>query len=155
MNAKNIISTLLLVFIGFSVAYMALGGKRGGDAISAETVEVQQTDGLVVYYFYGDKRCVTCVKLEGYASEALTTYFPGQLASGEIIWKPVNTDLPENSHFVTDYELVTKSVVVSKVKGGEEVSWQNLDEIWKRVGDKDDYLAYIKENVTKILEEQD
>jgi hypothetical protein len=155
MNTKNIVSTLLLVFVGLSIAYMVASEKKGDDAIVADAVETSQSDGLVVYYFYGDKRCVTCTKLEGYANEALTTYFPGQLASGEIEWKPVNTDLPENSHFVTDYELVTKSVILSKVKGGKEVSWTNLLDIWKKVGDKADYIDYIKVNVAGLLEGQD
>lgn len=153
MDAKKLISVLLLVFVGLSVAYMVFNEQKDGDVKPAD-VRVQLEDGVVVYYFYGDKRCVTCMKLEGYASEALETYFSKQLASGDIIWKPLNTDLPENSHFVKDYELVTKSIVLSKVKDGKEAAWHNLDKIWDKVGDKEDYLAYIKENVTEILKDQ-
>ena len=154
MNAKKIIGVLLLVFVGLSVAYMVFNEQKGGDVKPTTDVQVQQEDGVVVYYFYGDKRCVTCMKFERYSSEALETYFPQKLASGDIVWKPLNTDSPENSHFVTDYELVTKSVVLSKVKDGKEVAWHNLDKIWDKVGDKEDYLAYIKENVTEILKDQ-
>ncbi len=154
MKAKNIISAALLVFVGLSVAYMVFDKQKSSDVTPADDVQQNQKDGVFVYYFYGDKRCVTCKKLEGYAKEALETYFAEQLGSGEVVWKPLNTDLPENKHFVKDYELVTKSVILSKVKDGKEVSWQNLDKIWDKVADKDDYLSYIKENVTEILKGQ-
>jgi hypothetical protein len=154
MKPKNIISAALLIFVGLSVAYMVFDKQKGGDVKPPDDVQQDHKDGVVVYYFYGDKRCVTCKKLEGYAKEALETYFSQQLASGEVVWMPLNTDLPENSHFVKDYELVTKSVVLSKVKDGKEISWQNLDKIWDKVADKDDYLSYIKENVTAMLKGQ-
>jgi hypothetical protein len=154
MKPKNIISAVLLIFVGLSVAYMVFDKQKGGEVVFTDTAEAFRGDAVFVYYFYGDKRCVTCKKLEGYAKEALDAYFSQQLASGEVVWKPLNTDLPENKHFVKDYELVTKSVVLSKNKDGKEVIWQNLDKIWDKVRDKDDYLSYIKENVTEILKDQ-
>jgi thioredoxin-related protein len=154
MKAKNIINTLLLVFVGFSVAYMVFDKQKSSDVIPPDDIQQVHKDAIVVYYFYGDKRCVTCKKLEGYAKEALTAYFSQQLTSGEVVWRSLNIDLPENNNFVKDYELVTKSVVLSKVKDGKEVNWQNLDKIWDKVRDKDDYLSYIKENVTEILKDQ-
>ena len=124
------------------------------DVNSEDDVPQNQKDGVIVYYFYGDKRCVTCKKLQGYAKEALETSFSQQLALGEVVWMPLNIDLSENKHFVKDYELVTKSVILSKVRNGKEVKWQNLAKIWDKVSDKDDYLSYIKENVTEILKGQ-
>ena len=108
----------------------------------------------MVYYFHGDVRCPTCHKLESYAQEAVETTFAEELGAGLVQWKPVNVDRPENAHFVKDYQLVTKSVILSEVIDGRETDWKNLDKIWDLVGSKDVYLDYIRENV-KIFLEQD
>jgi len=107
---------------------------------------------LVVYYFHGDMRCPTCHKLENYAKQALETYFAEALAAGQILWQPVNVDRTENSHYVDDYKLITKSVILSETTDGKEIRWQNLDQIWKKVGNKDKYMQYIKDDINKFLE---
>lgn len=168
MNTKQLITVVLLIFVAGSVAYM-FGRQAGADkqtpptiAIEKEQIEaaVAQVDPigpqaeLVVYYFHGDIRCMTCEKLEGYARESLETDFADRMASGQILWKPVNVDKPENTHFVKDYELVTKSVILSRVKDGKEVEFKNLDRIWDLVGDKEQYTRYISEQVAGFLENE-
>ncbi len=108
---------------------------------------------VVVYYFYGTGRCSTCHKLEGYAKEALDTYFKKELAAGQIAFNPVNVDQPANEHYVQDYQLYSKSVVLSMVEGGKEVKHKNLTKIWQLVGNKEKYLEYIKGEVETFLKE--
>jgi hypothetical protein len=116
-----------------------------------ETNNIKQGAQLIVYYFHGDMRCPTCHKLETYAKEALDTYFANELASKDIIWKVVNVDKPENRHFIQDYKLVTKSVVLSEINDGKEVEWKNLEQIWQKVGDKGSYLQYVRESILEFL----
>ncbi len=106
---------------------------------------------LIVYYFHGDMRCPTCHKLETYAKEALDTYFANELASKDIVWKVVNVDKPENRHFIQDYKLVTKSVVLSEIEDDKEIEWKNIDQIWQKVGDKDSYLQYMRQSILNFL----
>ena len=89
--------------------------------------------------------------MEKYTDEALKAYFPNELKSGKIEWKVIDVEKPENSHFIKEYGLYTKSVIISKVKDGKELKWKNLDEIWMKVRDKDSYMAYIKEDVTDFM----
>jgi len=164
MNIKKIFTVALLLFVAGSIGYMIVNEKKTGTVASEEQIEpvsktesedVQQDNQLIVYYFYGDKRCPTCHKLETYAKEALDSYFADEIASKNIVWKTVNIDKTENSHFIRDYKLVTKSVVLSEVANGKEVGWKNLDQIWKKVGDKDSYLQYIRESILNGLEGKD
>ena len=120
-----------------------------------ENEDVQQDNQLIVYYFHGDQRCPTCHKLETYAKEALDVYFADEIASKKIVWKIINVDRTENSHFVQDYKLVTKSVVLSEVANGKEVGWKNLDQIWQKVRDKDSYLQYVRESILNGLKDED
>ncbi|MHC4076762.1 MAG: nitrophenyl compound nitroreductase subunit ArsF family protein, partial [Planctomycetota bacterium] len=120
-----------------------------------QTEDIQQDNQLIVYYFHGDQRCATCHKLETYAKEALDTYFADKIASKKIVWKVVNVDRTENSHFIQDYKLVTKSVVLSEVAHGKEVGWKNLDQIWQKVGNKESYLQYVCDSIWNFLENTD
>ena len=132
----------------------AVTAKESGQNYSTNTKanNAEQSPQLVVYYFHGDVRCPTCHKLEVYAKEALDTYFADEIASKALVWKMVNVDKPENRHFIQDYKLVTKSVVLSEVADGKEVEWKNLDQIWQKVRDKDSYLRYIQDSILKFLE---
>ncbi|UCD63063.1 MAG: hypothetical protein JSW34_09925 [Candidatus Zixiibacteriota bacterium] len=109
---------------------------------------------LIAYYFHTTRRCATCKKLEAYTREAIETGFAEQLKSGVLSFLAVNIDESDNEHFRKDYQLYTKSVILSERKDGEEVKWKNLDQIWQLVrGDKAVYLQYIQDEVTAALGE--
>jgi hypothetical protein len=168
MNVKKIITTALLVFVAASIGYMiarencvcsVLRQSAPPAAVQPQAVplsvpgQAEPNQQLIVYYFHGDARCATCYKLEQYAKESLDTYFADDLAAGKIQWKPTNVDTSGNEHFVKYYELVSKSVILSKTVDGQEVAWKNLDQIWQLVRDKDKYLAYIRDSVTAFAAE--
>ena len=48
-------------------------------------------------------------------------------------------------------KLVSKSIVVAKLQGDEEVEWKNLDQIWKLVGDKETFINYIQQEIKTYL----
>ncbi|MFA5555200.1 MAG: nitrophenyl compound nitroreductase subunit ArsF family protein [Phycisphaerae bacterium] len=166
MKAKKIVTILLLVFIAGSIVFMIAKESKTEPSqdrinppeseVSAESNDSAQAEHktqIIVYYFHGDMRCVTCQRLQNYAKEALDTYFEKELASGEIIWSEINVDRAENRHFIQDYSLVTKSVVLSKRQNGQQVEWRNLDQIWQKVRSKEDYIKYIHESVLEFTEE--
>jgi len=132
---------------------VAAGENIRGKVVGDETENDNRRTQFVVYYFHGDVRCPTCHKLENYAKEALDTYFPEELASKTILWKPVNVDKPQNSHFVEDYKLVTKSVVLCEIRDGKQHNRKNLDQIWQKIRDKESYLQYIHQSILRFLEE--
>jgi len=112
-----------------------------------------EKDHVAVYYFHGDVRCVNCHRIETYTKEAVDEYFGKELESGELMYKVVNVDRKKNQHFVKEYQLYTKSVVVSLVKGGKEVKYENLQGVWDYLGNRGRFLSYIKNKIGKYLEE--
>jgi len=157
MKAKKIVTVILLVFVATSVGYMVVRDRSSQPEVRQDPpqspsnpAEISPNQQIAVYYFHGDVRCPTCHKLESYAKEALDTYFAKDVADGKIQWKPTNIDTAGNEHFVKDYELVTKSVILSKMVNGQQVTWKNLDQIWDLVSDKDKYLAYVRDNVASF-----
>ena len=108
---------------------------------------------VIVYYFYGSMRCSTCHRLEQYSKEAIETNFKDALASGKLKFKVVNVEDKGNQHYGKEYQLYTKSLILSLVKDGKEVKWKNMDKIWEYVGNKERFIGYVKNGVTDLLKE--
>ena len=155
MNTKNVIRVLLLVFVVASAATLLL--KRSDEpaapkAATAATKAVQAApdalqDGIVVYYFYTTRRCMSCKKIEAFTAEAVKTTFAKELANGSIQWKTFNVDEPQHKHYLKDYELFTKSVIVSEIKGGKETRWKNLEDVWELLGDPGKFQQYVVKEI--------
>ena len=108
---------------------------------------------VVVYYFHGNARCPSCYKLEQFAKEALEQNFANELKDGRMVFKVVNLDQSGNAHFVNDYQLYTKSVVISLVKDGKQVRYKNLERVWDLLRDQDQYHAYVRDEIKPFLGE--
>ncbi len=108
---------------------------------------------VVAYYLHGTFRCPTCHKLEQYSKETIETNFKDALASGKLEFKVINVEDKDNEHYVKDYQLYTKSLILSLVKDGKETKWINLDKIWEYVGNKERFIDYVKSGIADFLKE--
>jgi hypothetical protein len=143
MKFKILSVSLFILILGISLTASAADAK-GEDTTG---------DHLVVYYFHGNFRCANCHKIENYTKETVEKYFSEQMRAGDIIYKTVNVEKKENAHFVGDYQLYTRSVVLSLVKGGKEVKYKNLTEIWECLGNKIKFEDYEKKEIKNFLKE--
>ena len=107
-----------------------------------------------VTYYYTSYRCPTCMKLETYSRRAVEGGFPDEIEKGKVLFRTLNLDEPENSRFVEEYKLVTKSLIVSLNRKGREVKWKNLPDIWKLVGDQERFEEYVRRETQSFLEER-
>jgi len=149
---KTTVTALLLGFVALSIARLAhdeIFKAPADETLAAEAGDRARE--MIVYYFWEPPRCDTCRKLEAYTLEAVRDGFADAMKSGRLEWRMVDVSEPQNEHFTKRYGLFTKSVVLSHVEAGKEMRWKNLEEIWLRVGDKADYLAYIRTEVEKFL----
>jgi hypothetical protein len=108
---------------------------------------------IVAYYFHGDFRCPTCHKLEEYSREAIETNFKDAIASGRLEYKVVNVEDKGNEHYASDYQLYTKSLILSLVNDGKETKWINLNKIWEYVGNKQRFIDYVKSEIADYLKD--
>lgn len=107
---------------------------------------------VAVTYFHTTARCATCRKIEALSEEAIRTGFSQELKDGKVLWKVVNTDEPDNRHFLEDYQLYTKSLVVVETAGGRQLRWKNLARIWQLVRDDAAFRQYVQDEVRGYLE---
>ena len=170
MKVKSVIAGFLLLFVAASVVYLAMGDSLARTESSPEnddtTVPVmtisstedvgrleEEQRRIIAYYFHGTARCVTCRTIEQYAHEALETGFPKELQSGTIEWLAVNVEEPQNQHFIDDYQLHTRSLVLVEMEGETQVRWKNLDQIWELVRIRNAFISYVQSETRTFLGE--
>jgi len=120
---------------------------------NAQDTGNKPTSRVIAYYFHGNFRCYTCHTMEQYSREAIETNFKDALSSGKLEFKAVNTEERGNEHYVKDYQLYTKSLVLSLLKDGKEIKSKNLTKIWEYVRNKQQFFDYVTEEVNNFLKE--
>lgn len=121
-------------------------------AIAAFAADNNSTK-VIAYYFHGSFRCPTCTNMEKYTREAIDSNFKAALASGGLEFKALNVEDRGNEHFVDDYKLYTKSVILSLVKDGKEVKSINLDKIWELARNKQKFIDYVTGEVNAFMKD--
>lgn len=106
---------------------------------------------IIVYYFHGEFRCHTCMQIEQLTKKAVAEGFKREVAGSKIRLRLVNVDRPENRHYVTDYGLETKSVIIAEYDGQRQIRWKNLAGIWDYHTDETAFIAYVQREIKKYL----
>ena len=175
MKAKTIVSTVLLLFVAASVAYLVVNESRSQpeadqgvqNAGAAQTtvkeaaaesavIADQTTDTghkLVAYYFHRTKRCRTCLTMEAYAEAGLRDGLPDAFESGALEWRAVNVEEPENEHFVEEYGLTASALVMVLLENGEQKESKNLERVWELARDEWGFKDYVRDEALTYLED--
>ena len=178
MNAKKITALVLLLFVVASVGTIIaneIGAQEPASlappepslissaqapftpispqAISSAMAAAEKAAPLkvVVYYFHGNMRCYSCKLIESYTVEAVESGFADDIKNKRVEMKIVNVEEPDNEHFVQDYELASRSVVVARYEEGQQKDWKRLDEVWQLTGDKEALIRLVQEATAALL----
>ena len=161
MNPKKIVTVVLLLFVLASLGYLAYKEFGGRESVfevqeSASFEPVQEHSGceVRVYYFHTNTRCFSCYKIETLTETTLLEDFSVPLEEGLVSWLPINVEEPENEHYVEEYEIYTKHVILSEVEDGEEVRWKDLPKVWDLLNDEETFREYVRDELNGYLEEK-
>ncbi|MHB9030954.1 MAG: nitrophenyl compound nitroreductase subunit ArsF family protein [Candidatus Latescibacterota bacterium] len=161
MRSKSFVFALMVLLIAGGILFTVSCGNSGeaakpsGDQKTVETPSKPmppQANVDIVYYFMTTQRCVNCMKIEAYSKEAVEKGFADALKKGSMIWRMVNVDQSANNHFIKDYQLFTKSVVLVKMRDGKQTEWKNLDKIWNLLNDQAAFQKYVTDEVKQFVE---
>jgi hypothetical protein len=138
---------LLLVLAGSGIALvagaLAVGPPKAQPArVAAPAATSADT---LVYYFHATTRCATCRTIEAYARETVTSAFATDLQARRLVWQPVDVQEPANQHFIRDFRLYTRSVVVVDAKDPKR--FKVLDRVWELVHDKAAFQRYVEQEI--------
>lgn len=171
MKVKTIATFVLLSFVIASIVYLvakeskrspAAAASSSGSAARAQSAEdgtgsastgqsLAKGHKVVAYYFHGNVRCVSCVKIETLSRKAVTEGFPEDIKSGRLEFRNVNVDDPKNRHFIEEYRLSSQSLVIVQVRDGRQVRWQNLEKVWTLLDSERMFIPYVRNEVSGFL----
>jgi len=179
MSTKTIVTAVLLLFVVVSLAVLVAKetGRNGVSAASSgePPVGVDSDTGLqqagavpgidydldgperqiTVYYFCNTVRCPSCHKIENWSHEAVSASFEDEIEDGIVRWQIINTDFKENQHYIDDYELFTKQVILVERVKGEQLRWRNLGQVWDLLGSQEKFAEYIASEIERFIAGED
>ena len=88
---------------------------------------------VVVTYYHGTIRCFECLEIERYSRQVVEERFAERLAAGELQWRAVDYDRPENAAAIERYNLTSPSLVISRFRDGREVDWRAAEGTWREI----------------------
>jgi hypothetical protein len=146
---------LLLIATVFSViqSIFPCNIAHASDKISSSLPKKNNSSFIIAYYLHGDYRCSNCLKIEQYSRDAIEVAFKKELTSGKLRFQVLNTDKPENEHFIQDYQLYTKSLVIVRFENGKQAKWKNLEKVWQYLNNEEAFFKYVQEEIRKYIEE--
>jgi len=151
MNAKKLVSRLLLAFVAVSLvlAIADAAGLRqkllGTPTISGtNTAAAVPTDAprYAAIFYHAKHRCETCGKIEEYAHTALKP----AIDAGEISWEVSEYTAPENRQVVRSMEVMTSTVVLAERQNGTIVRFRNLEDVWLHTNNPEKFSAFVQES---------
>jgi hypothetical protein len=171
VKVKTVAVFALLAFVIASVAFLvakewkrsptAPSSSSGPAAIAQATMDrtgsastgqsLAKGHKVVAYYFHGNIRCVSCVKIETLSRKAVTEGFPDDLKSGRVEFQDVNVDDPQNLHFIEKYQLSSQSLVIVEIRDGREIRWRNLEKVWTLLDSERVFIPYVRNEVSGFL----
>jgi archaellin len=148
MFKKIIICIIVLIIVGVLMGFVLHKQSKdtGKETSTDVTSDVTTANQITVYYFHSTFRCHTCNKMEKYTKTAVSENFK---ENKHTVFFSINIDEPGNRHFLTDYNLYTKSVVLVDNDG----RWKNLDKIWDLVRDEYSFKSYITTEINNFIGE--
>jgi hypothetical protein len=176
-RAATVLRVVLLVFVVTAVVALLVREVRGrttqtpGTSTTVSTPSAPSSSdsgvipssgetsvpatGVVAYYFHTTDRCSSCLTIEKWTAEVIQTAFAAQLADGTLAWRVVNVEEAANTHFIEDYQLVSKSVVLVRYANGKPGKWENLQKVWQLLSDQTTFQDYVTSSTSSFLETQE
>jgi hypothetical protein len=122
---------------------------RRAKAAATDTLAAKRQ--VIAYYFHGKARCANCIKIETWSREAVESAYAKELADGRLVWRVVDVEAEGNEHFVEDYQLYTKSLVLVDLSRGKQTRWKNCARVWEHLNSKERFLGYVRDEVAAYL----
>jgi len=126
---KQVVSAALILLVLGSLGMMVLRESKRPPVPAQAAVN---QEGTTVYYFHGNQRCSSCNRIEALTLKAIE--------GKGCTFKAVNLDETVNEHFVKDFELDTRVVVIQ-----HDGNYKKMENVWGLVSGKDaDFITYIQ-----------
>jgi LPS O-antigen subunit length determinant protein (WzzB/FepE family) len=145
MNKKIIIGIGIIVLILLSIFVIKPKKNTTENINSVGATKVQ------VFMFHATQRCPTCIRIGQWTKATVEERFLEQLRSGEIEFREINIDLPENKELAEKFQAGGSALYINSIKDGQD----NIVEdtmVWQLAGETSDkFKNYLSSKINTIL----
>ncbi|MHB8971699.1 MAG: nitrophenyl compound nitroreductase subunit ArsF family protein [Pirellulaceae bacterium] len=120
-------------------------------SVTSLRAEDPPADRVMTLYFHRTERCATCLKMGSYSEEAVKEGFEKQIKEGTVEFRYVDFQDQKNAKLTKAYKITGPALIVVQVAGGKVKKYTNLKDIWTKVREKPEFIAYVRENLEASL----
>lgn len=155
MCGKNyIIAAVIGTIIIFGIAVVWIGKSPKTEStnnLSNNTdVMAAKADRIQVFLFHATQRCPTCIAIGRFTGETVNERFQNEIKSGQVEFKEVNIDLPENKALAQKFQAAGSALYFNAIKGGVDSIEQDT-KVWSLVGNTAQFKDYIENKINNLL----
>jgi len=104
-----------------------------------------------VVYFHRTNRCHSCTYAEEQIRYTLETYFLDELESGMVTFQSVDVQNPDNAEIIEKCGAYTSQLFIITITDDSE-HIEHVEEIWKLIGEDEDFSNLVKDKISDALE---
>lgn len=154
MNKKIIAIIIGAAIIGLILFILTNNNKPAGTQSrnnqTAKDQEKPKANKVEVFLFHATQRCITCITIGKLAGETVNEYFQPELRNGQIEFREINTDLPENKDLAKKFQASGSSLFINAISNGKDNIIQDT-KVWLLVSDKTQFKSYLKDKIDNLL----
>jgi hypothetical protein len=139
------------VFAAETAAKKDASAAKADASAKTKAKTVVPPDRVVVMYFHRTQRCPTCRKMGSYSEEAVKGGFAKLVKRGKVEFHFIDFQDKKNARIAAGYQVQGPTLIVAKVAKNKVVKYLSLEEMWSKVGEKDEFIAYVQSNVKNAL----
>ncbi|MEN6452160.1 MAG: nitrophenyl compound nitroreductase subunit ArsF family protein [Thermoguttaceae bacterium] len=117
-------------------------------SVETKAKSAAPADRVVVMYFHRTQRCPTCKRMGSYAEEAVKLGFAEEIKKGTVEFHFIDFQDESNAGLTEGYGVSGPTLIVAQVADNKVKDYKSLTEIWTKNNDKDEFLKYVRENVS-------
>ena len=160
---KNKPVLIILIIIGLLGGITLLwnpGASVKSESVVAESetivsptltpISVLPADKIEVVHFHATQQCVSCITVGKYALQTIKDKFPKEYASGKIVFKEINGELPENQAIVNKYQARGSSLFVNAIRGDKDDIAEDTT-VWRLINSESQFISYFENKINSLL----
>lgn len=132
----------LLIIIFAGIALLSCKKNLNNNFIGSNDITYK------VYYFHPTARCESCINIENFTKELITTKYTTPVS---MKYEALNIEEPQNEHYKNDFGLKFSSVVIAKYNKGNVEKFKNLDSIWSYSDNKFGFFRYADKEIMEFI----
>lgn len=107
-------------------------------------------DKVEVFLFHKTQRCPTCVAIGKLADKTVQEKFAEEVNAGQVIFKEINIDLPENKELANKFQASGSSLYINTIKGGKDDIEQDV-KVWMLTDNETEFINYLQNKLSTII----